>query len=584
MTAAEDLSLMTIRSILIPGIAILAVAAASPAVRGQAPAPPAGSQAAAAPAQDGPPRVPMTRYTMTAGDLTGDGISESVIYDTDSKALRVISHSGTGPVQTMALVVKDTVTEMKTADLDGDGRDELITGEGLGGYNTKDGPQVDVSIKIYKPREKGDWSPVEIYRHQTERPEVTSLRVKDLDGDGQPEILFAYFASKYVNHIRTATRNGDAWTIADLPAVRMGAHVDAGDVLHTGRSMVVVGRPYGDPPDPKSTTAIGDAFVLDGDRRIPLPVSRGVSAVAVGDLDGDNKDEIVVSDGWHFNFGKIARCRLAVISRQGTGWSYELVEDLEGHMRFEEIELVDLTGDGRPEIVGRAVRNGTLGGSVRVYERTASGWRGMTAGHLAQTHASGDFDGDHKSELVFGGQPPIPFSLNTSAAPTWDAALGEEVETREVDPQSLVGRPAPDLKATEWIGSGPTTLASLKGKVVLLDFWATWCKPCIEMYPEMRTWVEEFGPQGLVILGITNHSRQTSAEVRRFLSREKLPWAVVIDPKNTAHIDYGVSPIPHTFLIDRQGIVRLSHVGGGDLTHIKLKLRELLAEPRTGSR
>jgi cytochrome c biogenesis protein CcmG/thiol:disulfide interchange protein DsbE len=98
------------------------------------------------------------------------------------------------------------------------------------------------------------------------------------------------------------------------------------------------------------------------------------------------------------------------------------------------------------------------------------------------------------------------------------------------------------------------------------------------MYPEMRKWVEEFGSQGLVILGITNHSRQTSADVRRFLTRQRLPWAVAIDPKNGTHIDYGVSPIPHTFLIDRQGVVRLSHRGGGDLTKIKDKLRELLAE------
>lgn len=515
---------------------------------------------------------------MTAGDLTGDGISETVTYDTDSKALRVISHSGPGPVQTMAIKVTDVVTKMEVADIDGDGTAELITGEGLMGYNVKDTPQVDASIKIYKPSEKGDWAPVEIYRHATERPEVTSLQVQDLDGDGEKEILFAYFESKYVIHIRSAKRNGNTWAIAELPNVRMGAHVDAGNVLHNGRSMVVVGRPYGDPPDPKSTTAIGDAFVIDGNKRLPLPVTRGVTAVAVGDLDGDKKDEIVVSDGWHFNYGKIARCRLAVISRQGGDWKYELVEDLEGHMRFEEIDLVDLTGDGKPEIVGRAARNGTLGGSVRVYERTANGWRGMTAGHLAQTYAIGDFDGDKKVELVFGGQPPIPFSLAASAAPRWDAALGEEVLTREVDPQSLVGKPAPELKGTEWLGSVPQTLAGLKGKVVMLDFWATWCKPCIEMYPEMRKWVQEFGPQGLVILGVTNHSSQTSAQVRRFLAREKLPWPVVIDPKNTTHIDYGVSPIPHTFLIDRNGVVRLSHVGGGDLTKIKALLRELLAE------
>jgi peroxiredoxin len=153
----------------------------------------------------------------------------------------------------------------------------------------------------------------------------------------------------------------------------------------------------------------------------------------------------------------------------------------------------------------------------------------------------------------------------------------------QTNSKSLVANPAPSLKVTEWIGCDPKTLDDLKGKVVLLDFWATWCKPCIEMYPEMRKWVEEFGPQGLVILGITNLSRQTSAEVRRFVDRRKLPWPVAIDPKNQTHSDYGVSPLPHTFLIDRQGVVRLEHRGGGDLTAIKEKVKELLAEKAEGT-
>ncbi|HXH06542.1 MAG TPA: redoxin domain-containing protein [Vicinamibacterales bacterium] len=533
----------------------------------------------ASPAEPTPARVPLTRYTIAAGDVTGDGVAEAIVHDTASKALRVIDYAGPAPVQTMGIFVRDDVVEMQAADLDGDGRAEVITGEGLRGYNTKGAPPVDVSIKIYKPVEKGDWTPVEIYRHASERPEVTSLQIEDFDGDGRQDILFAYFESKYVVDIRLAKQSNGAWAVSELPTIRMGAHVAAGDVLHNGRWAVVVGRPYGDPPDVRTTTAIGDAFVLDGERRIPLPVTRGVSAVTVGDVDGDKKPDIVVADGWHANYGKLARCRIAVVSREGDRWKYELIEDLADHIRFERVDVVDLTGDGRPEIVGRAARDGTLGGSVRVYQRTRSGWRGMTAGRLAQAYAFGDFDGDRSLELVFAGQPPLPFSLASSAAPRWETSLGEAVETPEVDPESLVGKPAPALKATEWVDAKPLTLAALKGKVVMLDFWATWCQPCIAMYPEMRQWVEQFGPRGFVVIGITNHSRQTSADVRRFLARHKLPWPVAIDPKNRTHIDYGVSPIPHTFLIDRKGIVRLSHRGGGDLTKIKATLQALLAEP-----
>lgn len=535
---------------------------------------------AAAPAAAKPPAVPspaVARYKMAAGDLNGDGVAESIVYDTVTKAIRVIDYNIDSPFQTMAIYVKDTVTSMTTADLDGDGKEELITGEGLVGYNPKEGPQTDASVKIYRPDTKGDWKPVEIYRKASERPDVTSLEVRDVDGDGQKDILFAYFASKYMTNLRVAKKSGKNWTVTELPTVRMGTSVDVGDVLGNGRRMVVVGRPYGDPADPKSTTAIGGAFVMDGDRRIELPVMRGVSSVAVGDLDGKKGDEIVVGDGWHANYGKLARSRIAVVSRQGNEWKYDLIEDLDNHLRFEKIDLVDLTGDAKPEIVGWASQTSTLGGSVRVYERTANGWRGMTAGELAQTFAIGDFNGDRKRELVFAGQPPMPFSLS-SQAPQWSAELGEAVETRDVNPKSLLNKTAPALQATEWLGSDPQTLANLKGKVVLLDFWATWCKPCIEMYPEMRQWVKEFGPQGLVILGITNHSRQKSPVIARFFERHKLPWPVAIDPKNRTHIDYGVSPIPHTFLIDRDGVVRMQHRGGGDLTAIKNKIRELLAQ------
>src|SRR5687767_1988762 len=103
------------------------------------------AQPAAKPATPALPRVPMTRYTMTAGDFIDDeeGISESIVYDTDSKALRVISYTGPAPVQTMGIFVKDVVTKMTAADVDGDGNPELITGEGLLGYNPKEGPQTD---------------------------------------------------------------------------------------------------------------------------------------------------------------------------------------------------------------------------------------------------------------------------------------------------------------------------------------------------------------------------------------------------------------------------------------------------------
>lgn len=170
-------------------------------------------------------------------------------------------------------------------------------------------------------------------------------------------------------------------------------------------------------------------------------------------------------------------------------------------------------------------------------------------------------------------------STNALLAATVLALSGSIALAQEEGERALrVGEVAPVLQVTEWIGSAPQTLRDLRGKVVLLDFWATWCKPCIQMYPEMRTWAEDMGPRGLVIVGVTSHSRQTPARIRRFLERQKLPWPVAIDPENRTQIEYGVSALPPTFLIDRRGILRFEHRGGGDLSEIEAKIRELLEE------
>lgn len=532
--------------------------------------------AAAATAQQPPPKpVPMTRWLMTAGDIDGDHRDEALVYDSDSRAIRIYDYSGPSPLQQGAHLPADTPTAMATADLDGDGRCELITGEGLGTYNKPGETAVDISIKIYRPQAKGEWSCREIYRQPSARPEVTSLVIRDLDGDGRLDILFAYFASKYVCDVRLAHQRDGDWSIEALPSVRMGAHVDA--MLQP--QQIVVGRPYGDPSgDDKAP--IGDAFVLDGEARLPLPTVRGVSAVAVGDLDSDGRPEIVLADGWHANYGKIARCRLTVLWRDGDGWRAELVEDLPGHIRFETIRLADLTGDGRPEIIARAALPQSLGGSVRVYERTDAGWRGLTAARQVQTFAVGDFTGDGHRQLVFAGAPPLPFAVGAEAG--WDSSLGAAVDTAVVDPDSLLSKPAPELGNCEWIGSKPLRLADLRGRVVLLDFWATWCKPCISVFPEMRRWVREYDAEGPVVIGITDHSSQTTASVAQWVQEEDLPWPVAVDANDDSHRAYGVSAVPHAFLIDRNGIVRMHHQGAGDLSALEAKMRELLAEPVKG--
>lgn len=545
----------TLASVVLTATAIAGADAQTP--------PPKTTQKPAA-EQKAPPKRP-TVYLIAAGDLDGDKKAELVTYNGDTKVLTIAK--GTKIVTSQTL--ENFPNAMEVADMDGDGKGELVMGEGLPGYNKKEGPQTDVQLRVYQPLGPTSWTPTEIYRQKSERPDTTSLEIVDLDGDKRPEILFAYFSEKYFVDICVARRGASDWTVEKVANIRMGPNVAAADVLGDGKPRIIVGRPYGD-----SQPSIGDAILLDGQKRIVLPAFRGTSSIAAGDVDGDRKVDIVVGDGWHSNYGKIARARLAIIRRGVDGkWDYELIEDLPEHYRIRQIELLDFDGDGKQEIVARGERKNSLGGDVRLYRHTKDGWKGATLAVDVQDFAIADFNGNGKQEIAFAGETAKSIAINL-ATTKWDAELGEEVATYEVDPKTLLDKAAPRLQATEWIGSEPKTLEDLRGKIVLLDFWATWCKPCIAQFPTLREWQKMFG-NDLVIIGMTNHSAQTSEQVREFYKKQALPWPVAIDPRDRTHLDYGVSPIPHTFIIDREGNVRLSHLGGGKLEEIEAKIREL---------
>ena len=516
-----------------------------------------------------PERKAPTIYRLQGGDIDGDGKSDLISWDSESKEVVISSYAAGEWKRLTSHKLENFPTNMIASDLDGDGKAELIIGEGLRGYNPKTGPQTDVQLRIYRPLSKEGWVPIEIFRQVTERPEFTSLESVDLDGDGKPELLFAFFAEKYQVDLRVARRVGGAWKIEELPRIRMGMHITAGDVLGNGRKMTVVGRPYGE-----SQTAIGDAFILDGTARIDLPVFRGVSSIAVGNVDGDRQLEIIVGDGWHSDYGKIARPRLALLKRVNGKWNYQLIEDVPEHVRIRRVLIVDLDGDGKGEIIALGERRNSLGGDVRIYQHTVKGWRGATVARDIQSIALGPFSARGKRELVVSGKENQLIELDLRRT-QWDASLGEETETYQIDAATLIDKPTPRLQADEWIGSEPLTMEKLKGKVVVLDFWATWCVPCIKQFPTLRQWQEKYGPRGLVIIGVTNHSNQTSQDVRAFTAREKLPWPVAIDTRSRTQMDFGVSPIPHTFVIDQAGNVILSHVGGKNIEEIEQKIDAL---------
>ncbi len=129
------------------------------------------------------------------------------------------------------------------------------------------------------------------------------------------------------------------------------------------------------------------------------------------------------------------------------------------------------------------------------------------------------------------------------------------------DPKQLVGRPAPAFVATV-LGGGELDLSQFKGKVVVLDFWATWCAPCIRMLPSVNKLVDQYKEQPVVILGVNTNVSADMEKVKRFVTERKVDaMRHVLDPGGTIGRDYAAQAIPLTVMIDREGIVRYVHSG-----------------------
>jgi thiol-disulfide isomerase/thioredoxin len=154
----------------------------------------------------------------------------------------------------------------------------------------------------------------------------------------------------------------------------------------------------------------------------------------------------------------------------------------------------------------------------------------------------------------------------------------------------LQGEVAPEIAVVKWVEQSPLKLSDLRGHVVLLDFWATWCGPCLAAFPHLKEWHEKYKDRGLVILGITKYyghgegKEMTPVEelgfIERFKKQYELPYGVAVTDTDSNLRTYGVSAIPTAVLIDRQGVIRLitTGSGGGNETEISAALEKLIEE------
>lgn len=148
----------------------------------------------------------------------------------------------------------------------------------------------------------------------------------------------------------------------------------------------------------------------------------------------------------------------------------------------------------------------------------------------------------------------------------------------ELFPVSVGSAAPPIVAATLDQPKQERTLSDYKGKVVLLNVWATWCEPCRVEMPSIEKLYKEFGPQGLVVLGVSVDDPGAENAIRDFAKEYGLTFTILHDPKQQTKTNYQVTGFPETFVIGREGTIRKKVIGAADWSSDanRALIRELL--------
>ncbi|MDA8169162.1 MAG: TlpA disulfide reductase family protein [Nitrospiraceae bacterium] len=135
-----------------------------------------------------------------------------------------------------------------------------------------------------------------------------------------------------------------------------------------------------------------------------------------------------------------------------------------------------------------------------------------------------------------------------------------------------VGKPAPEFVLKDLDGR-MTSITALRGKVIVLNFWATWCPPCRNEIPVLNNFYKKYRAKGLQVIGIT---RDDAGDIRSFMKEIPILYPVIPDYQAKAFMLYSVAPIPVTYVIDKGGTIRKKIMGEVEPAELEQAVRGIL--------
>jgi peroxiredoxin len=145
----------------------------------------------------------------------------------------------------------------------------------------------------------------------------------------------------------------------------------------------------------------------------------------------------------------------------------------------------------------------------------------------------------------------------------------------------LVGQEAPDFSAQAVAnGKGKVALGAMRGKVVLVDFWGTFCEPCKKSFPKLQNLYGKYAGSGLRVVGISEDEAEDKAKIPDFAATYGAKFMLAWDADKSIAQHYKPETMPSSYLVDKNGVVRYAHVGyhDGEEEEIEKEVRELLGQ------